>query len=251
MASSLYQKYYDFIYQNKDYKSETSLVFNLSKKFGIKAPQKILEIGCGTGNHTEFLSKSSKDLVAIDIDLAMVKIAKKKLSDCPNVKIIHTPVERLKEKKFDLAIAMFNVVTYIDTTRELISFMKGVARCLNKNGIFIFDCWNGVVAMKDPPKELKKTTIAQSGLLLKCNLTSQTDFFNQKTKLNYDIKVKSGRLVEHGVSSFDQTLWTPMQVRFAVEESGMEVVLCSPIMQPDKEATEKDWKIMFCCKKSG
>lgn len=247
----LYDKYYDFIYHGKDYKKETGLIFNLSKKFGIKSPKKILEIGCGTGNHTMLLAKTGISLVAIDIDLEMVKIARKKLSDRQNVKIIHTSIEHLKEKRFDLVIAMFNVVTYIESCKQLIQFMKGVAKRLNRNGVFIFDCWNGVAAIKDPPKRLKKTTVKQDGMTLEYNLTSQTDFFNQKTRLNYEIKVKSGRIIEQGNSSFDQTLWTPMQVRFAIEEAGMKVIFCSPIMQPDKEATETDWKIMFCCKKSG
>ena len=246
----LYDKYYDLIYQAKDYKKETDLIFDLSGKFGIKYPQKILEIGCGTGNHTKFLSKSGKDLVAIDIDFEMVKIAQKKLSGSPNVKIIHTPVETLKEKNFDLVIAMFNVVTYIDNTSQLIQFMKGVAKRLNRNAVFIFDCWNGVAAIKDPPGRLKKTTVKQGGLLLKCNLTSQTVLFNQKTKLNYQIMVKKGRLlIEQGNSSFDQTLWTPMQIKDAIFEAGLGLVLCCPLMQPEKEASEKDWKIMFVAKK--
>ena len=32
----LYDKYYDLIYQAKDYKKETDLIFDLSGKFGIK-----------------------------------------------------------------------------------------------------------------------------------------------------------------------------------------------------------------------
>lgn len=251
MQSNLqfYDKYYDLIYHNKDYKKETDLIFKLSRKFGIGSPQKILEIGCGTGNHTKFLSKRGINLVAIDTDPEMVKIAQKKLTNFPNVKIIYTPVERLKIKNFDLTIAMFNVVTYINSTPQLVDFMKGVAKRLNKKGVFIFDCWNGIAAIKDPPKERKETTIEQNGVLINCNLTTQTDFFNQKTRLNYEIKVSSDGVTEQGNSSFDQTLWTPMQIYEAVRQAGMKVILCSPIMKPDQKAAANDWKILFVCKK--
>ncbi len=249
MPSSLYHKYYDAIYQNKDYKKETNLVFNLSRKFGIKSPQKILEIGCGTGNHTRLLSKKGINLVAIDTDLEMVKIAKKKLGDSPNVKILHTPVESLKERNFDLAIAMFNVVTYITDTEGLHSFMRGVSRVLGKGSIFVFDMWNGVAAIKDPPGS-KNTSLKYKGKTINCKLTSKTDFFNQTTTLNYFIKATDDERTEKGDFSFTQTLWTPMQVRSAFQEAGLEEVLCSPLLQPNKKATASDWKIMFCCRRS-
>lgn len=247
MPGNLFYKYYDALFQNKDYQKETDLVFNLSKKFGIKSPQKILEIGCGTGNHTRLLSKSVSNLIAIDTDLEMVKIARKKLSDCPNIKIIHTPVENLNIKKFDLAIAMFNVVTYIERSKELERFMKGVANRLSSGGIFIFDCWNGVAAIKDPPVK-KITNLKYRNESITVTLTPSIDLFNQKVRLNYQIHVKETS--EKDNFQFNQTLWTPMQIYDAVSQAGMEVIICSPIMKPNRKATENDWKILFVCKKS-
>lgn len=231
--TNLFYRYYDTLFKKKDYSAETELVFRLAGKFGVD-PERILEIGCGTGNHTVFLAQKSKEVVAIDVDPKMVELcrAKIKRKSIKNVTALHTRVEDLEENGFDLALALFNVVTYIASTEELESFMQGVAKQLNLGGIFVFDCWNGVAALRDPPKTKTGTDYT---------LVPTTDFFNQVTRLTYRIGQDS--------YSFSQTLWTPMQIQSAIKAAGMETLLCSPLMKPDKPATYKDWKIMFCCRK--
>lgn len=246
---NLFYQYYDILFRNKDYEGETRLIFKLLEKYGKSDSQRILEIGCGTGNHTLSLAKKGfKKLIAIDIDSRMVDIAKKKLKKKSNVQVLHTSVEELDKEGFDLILGMFNVVTYISSSRELKDFMENVSKRLVPGGIFIFDCWNGVAAIQFPPGS-KKTLLKHKGEKISCLLTSKTDLLNQKTTLNYKIKVTKNRDVKQGDFSFIQTLWTPMQIKSVVEQAGMEVVLCSPLMQADKVATHKDWKIMFCCRK--
>ncbi len=241
MTNNLFYQYYDSLFQAKDYKGETDLIFELTKKFGISSPKKILEIGCGTGNHTKVLAEKGIDLVAIDNDQEMIRLAKDKLKENDKLKIIYTDIEDLKEDNFDLTLAMFNVVTYISETSQLNSFIKAVYQRLNSGGIFVFDCWNGIAAIKDPP-QTKKTEVLDNGEKIEFTLTPTTDFFNQKTTLKYDFKDSS--------FSFDQTLWTPMQISDSLRQAGFETILCSPLIDIDKKATDKDWKIMFVAKKN-
>lgn len=247
--NSLFHAYYDALYQDKDYQKETDLVFKLSRKFGLKSPQKVLEIGCGTGNHTIHLAKIAPYLVAIDIDERMVKLAKAKIPESNSLKIIHTSIEDLKEDNFDLALAMFNVVTYISKPAELHSFMKGVSHKLVQGAVFVFDCWNGVAAIKDPP-QVKKGKVDYRGEKIEYSLIPTTNFLNQRVRMDYTLKVTSGKRVRQDSFSFVQMLWTPAQIIFAAEEAGLEVVLCSPLGGADRVATENDWKIIFCCRKS-
>lgn len=241
MANNPFYQYYDSLFQAKDYQAETNLIFELTERFGIKSPKKILEIGCGTGNHTKVLTEKGVNLVAIDNDEEMVKLAKDKLKENDKLKIVYTNIEDLKEDNFDLSLAMFNVVTYIPTTAQLDSFIEAVYQRLNAGGIFVFDCWNGIAAIKDPPK-IKQTEIIVKAKKIKVTVTPQTNFFDQKTTLTYEI--------ENETYSLDQTLWTPMQISDAIKKAGLGQILCSPILQPDKKATEKDWKIMFVAKKN-
>src|ERR1051326_5271804 len=110
MSANLFYKYYDTLYASKDYAGEVKTLMEIATKQK-KVVKKILEIGCGTGNHTIELAKSKKQITAVDTDKFMAEIAKEKTKQFKNVKIHLGKIERLNEKNFDVAFAMFNVIT--------------------------------------------------------------------------------------------------------------------------------------------
>ncbi len=246
----IFYQYYDTIFKDKDYSQETEMVINLSQKYLGHVPHKALEIGCGTGNHTKKLAASSiNKLVAIDTDSQMVDKAKEKINGNKKVTVLHQRVEDMKDHDFDIAAALFNVITYIPDTAKLESFMQGVANTLVPGGIFIFDCWNGIAAVLDPPKS-KKVSGKVNGKNIESVLTSETDFFNQMTALRYDIEVKNGKKdIEKGSMSFTQTLWTPREINTALSKAGLKILSINPYLDLSRPANEKDWKIMYSCQK--
>jgi perosamine synthetase len=249
-GKDLFYEYYDVFYKDKDYSKETDIVLELSKKYGLGLPNKVLEIGCGTGNHTKNLASKTKNLIAIDTDKKMVSAASEKMKKLgiKNVKIINESIENLAQDDFDLAIALFNVVTYIPDTKSLNNFMKAVAKNLKPGGIFVFDCWNGAAAIIDPPK-VKKLLIKLGAKKISYTLTPETDSYNQKTIMNYEIVVSSGKSKQVGGYSFNQTLWMPREIKSSLVAAGLEIIFISPSFEIEREVSEKDWKIMFCVRK--
>lgn len=248
--SPLFYKYYDTLFQKKDYKKETELVINLHKKFSTKPLKNILEIGCGTGNHTKELAKNNFEVIAIDTDQEMVKIASEKLVKYQNVQVLETKVEDLLEKDFDLCVALFNVVTYIGDVDSLKSFLNAISSRLNPGGIFIFDMWNGEAVLKDPPKE-KVTEVLERDRKVVCRLVPLVEAKKNKTRLIYNFEVFEGEIrVEKGKYSFEQTLWRPQEVEELLGETGLTIKLNTPTMDLSRKATERDWKVMYCCQKS-
>lgn len=251
-TNHLFYEYYDILYSDKNYKEETDYLFSLAKLYLTKPVDKILETGCGTGNHTLEIAKRGLHITAIDIDKNMAEIAKEKMkkNEFNYVKVEHTGIEKLDEKGFDLALALFNVVTYINDANSLISFFSGIHYRLNNNGIFIFDCWNGLAAIIDPPK--LKSIAKETGLEdITCKIISQTNFWEQKTTMNYFIKVRNifDNSVKSDYFSFDQTLWTPMQIEHCLKECGFEILKCGKLFNIEEKAGHTDWKIMYVCQK--
>jgi SAM-dependent methyltransferase len=252
MEINLFYRVYDLLYQDKDYAAEVLLVKQIAEQELGNKPRGILEIGCGTGNHTVQLAASKTPLIAIDTDPHMVKLCQKKFASLPypHVQIKHTSVENLTQKNFDLVISLFNVVTYIDSFSALISFFKAIYHALINDGVFMFDAWNGIAAIREPPGE-KHFHIETPDHAISAHLSSQTDFFRQRVTLTYEIQLQDlhSGVSENDSYSFGQSLWTPNQLFDALKIAGFSNYRVCALFAPEVIATEHHWKVMFICKK--
>ncbi len=94
----------------------------------------VLEIGCGTGRHTRRLAAADNRVTGLDISPQMLKLAKSKLSEFPNV--------RLLEADFmadDLGFVDFDVVVtalVLEHIADLDVFFLRVADALKLGGSF-------------------------------------------------------------------------------------------------------------------
>jgi hypothetical protein len=148
-----------------------------------------------------------------------------------------------------LAVALFNTVNYLPTRKKLSGFFTAVSRLLSKNALFIFDCWNGSAALKDPPRK-KQTTIPFKNKKIRFIMTPQTNFKKAKTLLNYRIQVfQNRRLIRQQTHQVPHHLWIPKEIKSACQLAGLKIISCSPVNNPRKKATYKDYKILFITQK--
>ena len=156
-----------------------------------------------------------------------------------NADIRHVPVSQLKTSGFDLACALFNVVTYLGSREELDDFFKSVSARLAPDGVFFFDCWNGVAALKDPPRG-KEFHCEHPDRRIECELTSETDFAARKTRLSYQITILdlAGAEIASGSHAFFQTLWTPAEITESLADAGLVPFQCCPSFRPGVAATK-------------
>src|SRR5260221_4533600 len=131
-----YSKYYNLFYAEKQYSSEVDYVDEVLKTYGSKT-KSILEYGSGTGGHGLLLQKKGYSLVGIDQSSEMAEIATAKGYACHVGNIVDLEIE----EKFDACIALFHVISYINSNEDLIKLFKKTRNNLKENGIFVFDVW--------------------------------------------------------------------------------------------------------------
>lgn len=150
-----YSKYYDLLYKDKDYNAEASYIVKLARKYKDNI-SKFLELGCGTGNHAAILCNQGFEVVGLERSAEMVSLAKQKGIQNFNPKVADITTFKV-EDKFDVAVSLFHVISYLTNNEQLINCFKTVHQHLNDKGIFIFDVWySPAVYMQRPETRVKR-----------------------------------------------------------------------------------------------
>lgn len=219
-------RHYDELYLNKDYAGEVETILSICQH-----PKKVLDVGCGTGNHAVEFANRGSTVVGTDIDLASIIQATNKIEK-GNPRFICTDIADLDIKDFDLAVSLFNVINYINNFDDLIKFFIAIRE--KTHGMFIFDCWNGIAAILDNPKNKVTEDVS---------IKPVTYLFDQRVEVDTHVNLNG----EKFTYSYQQTLWTPWELRNILEITGFKKIKISEWMKPDVPATENSWKIMVVC----
>jgi SAM-dependent methyltransferase len=156
-----YAYYYDLLYSEKKYEEEVGYVNKLIQHYFADA-ESLLELGCGTGVHAEYLAKLGYAVHGMDQSDAMLKIAYERWKSLDNdvgkrlsstqgdIRNLHLGC------RFDAVVALFHVVSYLPLNIDLEAAFQSAADHLDKGGLFLFDFWYGPGVLSDPPKSRVK-----------------------------------------------------------------------------------------------
>lgn len=152
-----YSKYYDLLYQDKDYAAEIAFISRLLKEHAPTA-RSVLELGCGTGRHAAMLVAERKwNVHGVDRSEDMLQAAheRKRLLE-PSIG------ERLRfsrgdardfrvGEQYDAVLSLFHVVSYQSTNDDVLAMFRNVAAHIKPGGVFVFDYWYGPAVLTNRP----------------------------------------------------------------------------------------------------
>ena len=136
---NIYSKYYDLLYQDKDYKAEVEYIIRLIQSHPNKI-KTVLDLGCGTGKHDELLCDNGYTVHGVDISEEMLRIAESRRKGRENVlKFSKFNIATMNiGQKFDAIVSLFHVMSYQVTNKMLNEVFSNVFNHLNDGGLFIF-----------------------------------------------------------------------------------------------------------------
>lgn len=101
---------------------------------------RILELGAGTGRVTRVLAPRGRSVVAVDLSREMLQRARAVLEGAGNVHLLLADIRQLAlDATFDLAVAANDPFTHLPTDEERARAVRGVARHLRPEGLFVLD----------------------------------------------------------------------------------------------------------------
>jgi len=163
-----YARYYDLLYQDKDYQGEADYIYSLIKQFSLNSSS-VLDLGCGTAKHAVLLAQKGLRVHGVDMSTKMLNTAKQQLESASSavssrILLNQGDVRTYRtEQKFDACISLFHVMSYQISNHDLQAAFQTAAAHLKPGGVFIFDYWYGPSVLAQSPevrvKHLENTLI--------------------------------------------------------------------------------------------
>lgn len=137
MTESLYEdrpSLYDAIQSEWDYDRDVAFLERVLDDRGI-AGRRILEVGCGTGEHTRRFVDANFDVTAVDLAGNMLAVAREK---CDARFVVTGLPELAVDGEFDAVVALRGVVNHLPPD-DLDASLSALAARLAPGGVLVFD----------------------------------------------------------------------------------------------------------------
>ena len=132
--------FYHQLYKERDYSEATYFMNNLISRLQIDKNSSILDLACGRGRYSLYLSNIGYKVTGIDISKENISEAKKNESDKLNY-ILHDMRQPLNQK-FDLILNLFTSFGYYQEDIDNISIIRSIKSNLNNEGKAVIDFLN-------------------------------------------------------------------------------------------------------------
>ena len=247
-----YAKYYDLLYKDKDYSQEISYIDSLIRNYTDK--KDIIEFGCGSGLHAIELAKLGYSVFGLDISDAMITQANDRLEkQHDNISnLLSFNIGDAKkysgERKFNVALSLFHVISYMQTKNDLVNTFKTVNNSLNIGGLFLFDFWYGPGVLNDPPKKVSKYVTKQD-LVIKRETIPFLNKTDRLVEVNFDLSINRDDIKIDTVQECHIMRYFFKDEMIEILESNNFDVLYSKEWLTHKELSKETWYACFLAKK--
>lgn len=173
-------------------------------------PEKICDLGCGTGELIYKMNDIYEDTSFIGVDLSddMLQIAKKKCKDIRNIKFFSKDMRNFKlDSRVDAITCMYDTINHLIKKEHWQDTFKSVYESLKYGGMFILDVvpvvglekWEGTYV-----KDLKEGTLIRkieldpltNIITTHINAFIKTNYFGTYKNIKEDVKETSFKVEE-------------------------------------------------------
>ena len=238
-----YARYYDLLYQDKDYRGEAGCIAGLIRAHRPGA-RSLLNLGCGSGRHDGHLAGQGFELCGVDLSEDMIARAKAaaagssleyRVGDVRTVRLGRT---------FDAVISLFHVMSYQLSHEDLRAAFETARIHLADGGIFIFDCWYGPGVLTDPPAVRVLEREDEALKILRISRPTHHSMENLvEVAFHVLVKEKATLRTEEFEERHRMRYFFLPELRQTLLEMGLRMLHCHESFHPEVEPSLRTWSL--------
>ena len=252
-----YASAYDALYQDKDYALECqALMAALSSNHG-STPARILDLGCGTGQHAIILASEGHHVTGVDRSSSMLALAQQNMdaqSKAKNqpldIRLVEDDLCQLSlEETFDAVFMLFAVLGYQYRNADVLKALQVARKHLRPGGLLLFDVWYGPAVLADRPGSREKT-VTQGDAQLTRKTTSTLDTSKHLCDVHFQLtQSKEGQTLSQFQETHRMRYFFPMELELFLTMAGFEQMQITAFPSVTTPADDTSWNV-FCSSKA-
>lgn len=241
-----YAKYYNAFNSSKSYKEEVLFILGKLKKYHKAKYNNLLDIGCGTGQHTSIFSDYFEKIVAIDLSNDMLESAIKrknisyKTMDLLNLKL---------NNNFSVTTSLFHVLSYQIDNSKANDFFANISNHLLDEGFLIFDFWFSPAVNNIGPSVKVRRYEDNENYMLRL-AEPEIDVFSNVVDVNFEfiIKNKISNKTDLIKEQHKMRHFSIPEIEFFLQKNGFASLEYFELIS-DREPSLNTWSIMCIAQK--
>jgi SAM-dependent methyltransferase len=193
-----YSRYYNLLYQDKDYPKEVDYIKGLLSRMGIDQGN-LLEFGSGTGKHGCLLAGLGYQIHGIERSDEMIAQASPINGfTCEQGDICTIQLNRT----FDAVLSLFHVISYQIKDTNLEAVFTKAHEHLKTGGLFIFDFWySPAVYSQRPSVRIKRMSDSKNEI----TRIAEPSIYPNENRVDVNYTIYSRDLLNNSLQTFNET----------------------------------------------
>ena len=154
-ASWFDSPYYHILYADRDYEEAQLFMDNITDYLNLPEDAKILDLACGKGRHSIYLSTLGYNVTGADISENSIAEASKSAKQ--NLKFIRHDMREPFAEQYDAVFNLFTSFGYFDDDADNLKTLVAIKESLTETGFAVIDFMNVEKVIKTlVPEEVKE-----------------------------------------------------------------------------------------------
>jgi SAM-dependent methyltransferase len=241
--SEAYANYYDQLHADKDYVGECDLIEEAFRRFGTSQIHKVVDLGCGTGNHSIPLAQRGYSVTGVDLSAQMLRLARRKAN------LAHVKVKWIKGDicnvyaggPFGAGLLMFSVLGYFLSNEDVLAALGNVRRHIRLGGLLAFDFWYGPAVLTIRPSDRIKIITLDDGKVIR-TATARLSSRHHICEVHYHLwQLNGNRVMAEREELHTVRYFFPMELELMLSQSGFSLTSLTAFPTLNRAADESTW----------